>query len=447
MVSAWELPVYAVLGVVAAVVALAFIYLLYKLEDLFEAIPVPFWTLAPVGGALVGAVGVFYPQVFGVGYEAIEQALRGELALGALLILLLLKVAATGVTIGSGGSGGVFAPSLFIGAMTGGLVGTLANQFFPSTSASAGAYALVGMGAVVAGSTHAPITAILIIFELTNDYKLIVPLMAACIVSTLLTTRWKPESIYTMKLIRRGIDIRRGRDVNVLRSLFVRDVMSQTMVKVDAGQPFGELVGQIATHAHECFYVVGSGDRLRGVIVLAELREVVLETNFFSDALVAADVAREDVLAVSPDQDLDTVSRLLHGKNRQELPVVDTDGKLVGVVSRRHLLNAYSSELQKREMVSTLSSSLDAASHDDVHLGEDYRMGECDAPGELVGRSIRGLDVRARYGVQILLLRRPSPVGGEDTLAVMPEPETVVERGDRLVLLGREGDIKRLRAL
>ncbi|MCP4657107.1 MAG: chloride channel protein, partial [bacterium] len=263
MVSPWELLIYLVLGVVAALVALGFVRLLYGLEDLFESFPIIPWLTAPIGGLLVGGIAIKYPQVFGVGYEAIEQALEGKLLLGTLAILLVLKLLATGITIGSGGSGGIFAPSLFLGAMTGGLVGTVANQLFPNVTASSGAYALVGMGAVVAGATHAPITAILIIFELTSDYKLIVPLMGACIIATLVTTRLQRESIYTMKLIRRGIDVFRGKDINVLRSLRVSDVMSRQLVKVREHEPFGELLREVATHPHAYFYVVDTEDRLK----------------------------------------------------------------------------------------------------------------------------------------------------------------------------------------
>jgi len=450
MESAWELLIYLVLGLVAAFVALGFVRLLYGLEDLFESLPIIPWLTAPIGGVLVGVMGIKYPEVFGVGYEAIEQALRGELVLGILAALLVLKLLATGITIGSGGSGGIFAPSLFLGAMTGGLVGTVAHQLFPEGNiADSGAYALVGMGAVVAGATHAPITAILIIFELTSDYKLIVPLMAACIITTLVTTRLQRESIYTMKLIRRGVDVFRGRDINVLRSLRVSDVMSQDLVKVREHEPFGELLREITTHPHACFYVVDREDRLKGFIVLSELRRALQELDVPFAPLLATDLAREDIRPLVPDQDLDTVMRIFSGKNREELPVVAADGsgKLLGVVRHRHLIEAYNRELMKRDMVAGLGSSLAGTTTEEIHLGEDFRMIEIDAPGEFLHRSIRELDVRARYKAQILLLRRPSPSGDADRVEVIPEPDTVVERGDRLVVVARQRDLDRLQAL
>ncbi len=447
--SLWELPVFLVLGLMAAIVALGFIALLYALEDFFEALPIPPWLGAAIGGLAVGAIGLAYPQVFGVGYEAISQALRGEMVLGLLLPLLALKLLATGLTIGSGGSGGVFAPSLFLGAMTGGLLGTLAQRLMPALATSTGAYALVGMGAVVAGATHAPITAILIIFELTSDYKLIVPLMMACIIASRVTTRLKRESIYTQKLIRRGIDLSGGRDVNILRSLRVRDVMTDKLVKLRSDRPFGEFLGEITEQARPCLYVVDREDRLKGFIVTSEIRQALEKTQPHSALLLAADLAREDLRTLTPDQDLDTVMRIFGGKDREELPVVaeDGSGRLVGVVSRRHLIDAYNSEVMKRDMVTGLGGSVAGTLTDEVQLDGDYWMADLDAPGAFLGHTIRDLDVRARYGAQIVLMRRPPTTAGADNQRIVPGPDTVVQRGDRLVVLARKPDLEQLRAL
>jgi CIC family chloride channel protein len=160
------------------------------------------------------------------------------------------------VSIGTGGSGGILAPSLLLGAAAGGAVGVVAHELLPAVTGSPGAYALVGMGAVAAGATHAPLTAILIIFELTCDYSLIVPLMMCCIIATLVTTRLKRESIYTMKLIRHGVDLAHGQDVNVLKALRVSDVMSEPAVAEPADAPLGEVLGALAGGAHPVVYVV-----------------------------------------------------------------------------------------------------------------------------------------------------------------------------------------------
>lgn len=453
MIHPGELLIYMVLGVAAALVAVLFIKLLYGMEDLAERLPIPPWLLTPIGGAILGGIALFRPEMFGVGYEAIEASLRGELALGLLLILLLFKLFCTSLTIASGFSGGVFAPSLFLGAMTGGVVGNLAHQLLPDSTASAGAYALVGMGAVVAAATQAPITAILIIFELTSDYYLILPLMASCIIATLMAERIKPESIYTMKLIRRGVDIRQGQEINVLRSLRVRHELTDEIARVPGNETFGALLARITEDSQAYYYVVDDDQRLQGVISLAEISSHIADAHLLSNLLLARDIARDDVPTVGPEDDLDSVMRTLGGLNREELPVLEPEtGRLLGVISRRHLVEGYNRELLKRDMAAGVGSTYQATgqsgqSAQGVVLGDGFRMAQIDTPGEFIERSLRDLDVRRTYGVQILLIRRPRGSTTEEALEVAPVAETVLHRGDQLVVMGRDEDLSRLRSL
>lgn len=441
--SPLELVIYAALGVVAAFVAVAFIRSLHFFEDLAEKAPIPPWLLPLFGGLTVGLMGLCWPQVLGGGYEAIEQAVHGELGLSLLLVLVAAKLLATGMTLGSGGSGGVFAPSLFLGAMVGGAVGHLAHAVAPGVVSSSGAYALVGMGAVVAAATHGPLTAILIVFEMTSDYKLIVPLMAACTIATLLATRLKRESIFTEKLRRRGVDLHRGHEVNILRSLEVRDVMRSDVACIPEAEPLGRLVERVTQGSAEHVYVKDTEGGYVGALSMADLPAVFLQADALSSLVVAGELADPRVPTVRPDQDLNAVMRLFDGRNREELPVVE-GGRLLGVVSRRHLVEAYNRELMKRDLLSGFSAGVAATEAGEVSLGEGYRMTEIEAPGEFVGRSIRELDVRSRFDVHVLLLRRRS--GGRET-ELVPGPDTAVELNDRLVVMGRPDGIRRVAAL
>ncbi len=442
-----EMLAYAVLGVVAAVVAVAFVRILYGFEDVAERLPVPGWLLTPIGFAVVGVVGLQFPEIFGVGYEAIEGALRGELELRMLGVLLVVKVLMTSVTLAAGGSGGVFAPSLFIGAMTGGLVGWVANQIMPEWSGPIGAYALVGMGAVVAGATHAPLTAILIIFELTYDYALIVPLMAACILSTLVTTRLDKANIYTHKLLRRGIDLSAGREVNVLRSLRVHEVMDEDAATVQPSTHLGEIVDAATRDGVTYFYVTDDDDRLVGAIGTPEMRNALVDAGTLRDLVIAADLARADVPVVTPEDDLDRVMRIFGGKNREELPVVtDLESRrFLGTVTRAHLLEAYHRELMKRDMVAELAGGLSSSEADAIHLGEDHWMKQVDVPGSFVGRSLRELDVRRTLGVQIVMLRRRRDGSLTDQwVEMVPGPDTELQLGDMVVAVGPRDAVQRL---
>jgi CIC family chloride channel protein len=210
LVSGWEYPLYALLGVIAAAVGITFIRVLYGMEDAADLVwRGPGWLRPACGGVLLGLVLLVLPQMHGVGYPVLEGAIHGRYVVGALLAFLVGKIVATSLTMAIGGSGGVFAPSLFIGAMLGSAFGVGAHDLLPSATAGAGAYGLVGMAAVFAAAARAPITAVLIVFELTGDYSIILPLMLAVVVATGLSRLLSEDTIYTLKLRRRGIDIDR----------------------------------------------------------------------------------------------------------------------------------------------------------------------------------------------------------------------------------------------
>jgi CIC family chloride channel protein len=445
-VSPWEIIPYSLLGVVAAAVALTFIWSIYKAEDVFDRFPLLPWMTTAVGGLMVGALGVAYPQVLGVGYPAAEAAVWGRLSLGLLLVLVPAKLLATSVTLGSGGSGGIFAPSLFLGSLTGGAVGAAANFWAPGLTGPPGAYALVGMGAVVAGATHAPLTAILMIFELTSDYRMILPLMASCMIATLITTRARAESIYTLKLVRRGVDVHRGQALNVLRSLQVKDVMKDGMITAKESEGLGSLLGRVGGKTFPYLYVVGEGGKFVGLVDLATLRQAILQADQLRGLVVAGDLAREDVPTVSPEQNLDLVSRIFAGRDLEEFPVVDPSGnRLLGFVSSHHLLEAYNQELLRLDMVRSISGSLEATATDEIMLGDGYNMAQIEAPRDFVGHSLGDLDLRARAGVAVLLVRRRAPDGAKPRTEVMPGPQTTIEEGDSLVVVGMGEDLERLR--
>jgi chloride channel protein, CIC family len=206
--SVGELPLYAALGLLAGVVGWAFARVLYLVEDGCDRVwRGPEWLRPAVGGILLGGLLFASPQMYGVGYPVLEAGIAGRYAVGFLLLLLVGKMLATSLTIGIGGSGGVFAPSLFVGGMAGTAFGIAAQAAFPGLDLSPGAFGLVGMAAVFAAAAHAPIAAVLIVFELTGQYAVILPLMAAVALATGVSHLISRDNVYTLKLLRRGIDI------------------------------------------------------------------------------------------------------------------------------------------------------------------------------------------------------------------------------------------------
>jgi CIC family chloride channel protein len=231
---------------------------------------------------------------------------------------------ATSVTIGSGGSGGIFAPSLFMGAMAGGFFGTLVHQIFPNITAPPGAYSIVGMGAVVAATTHGPISAILILFEMTGDYKIILPLMSACIISSLFARQLLPDSIYTLKLARRGINLQSGKEINILKSIPVRDIMNQNVETIPESLNLGELAKKIINSKHNSFPVVNSERKLTGILSFFDYRDIFFDENL-KDLVVAKDLATTDVVAVTLDDDLYSAFQKITSRDFSILPVVQAD--------------------------------------------------------------------------------------------------------------------------
>lgn len=422
LVSPWELFFYLVLGLLGGIAGVIFTRLLYRFEDVFNAWHFPEYLKAAVGGLLIGGLILYFPQVGGVGYETMELALRGELALKMLLLLVVLKVLATSLTIGSGGSGGVFAPSLFIGATLGGAFGTVIHAWLPGITATSGAYAMVGMAAVFTGAARAPITAVLILFEMTDDYRIILPLMLATVISTLLADHLFKDSIYTLKLTRRGIRIERGRDIDVMQGVFVGEAMTSHPDTVDVDLDLEELEHAfVATH-HHGFPVLDENGDLFGMVTIQDLERV--KERGAIEGLCVRDIASTSVLTAFPDEPVWVALKRLGTRDVGRLPVVSRGDpkKLVGLVRRYDIIRAYQRAiLQRMEM---------------QHRGERLKLGKLtgtefveldvshDSP--LVGQAIHELDLP--HDCVIISVRRGRRV-------LIPRGDTVFQTGDKVTAL------------
>ena len=350
LVSLWEFLFYPVLGVIVGLVALLFIMAVYKSEDMFDALKIPEYLKPALGGLMLGCMLIVWPNVFGVGYGTINLSLKNQLPFIILLTLVFVKILATSITIGSGGSGGIFAPSLFIGAMTGGFFGWAVHEYFPLITADSGAYALVAMGAVVAGTTHAPITAIIIIFELTSTYDIILPLMITCMLSTLITTSLKRGSIYTIKLARRGVEITQGWEQSVLRALKVRDVASDHVVTVPENMHLGDIFEILKTEDVSYLHMVDNDGSLKGIISFSDIRSALREEGL-EYLVIARDVATMDIITISPS---DSIQDALYRMGRygiSHLPVVEEDdnGKVIGTLNKKDVMAVYNKAVLSRE--------------------------------------------------------------------------------------------------
>ena len=341
-----ELPIYVMLGIFSAVVAVLFVKVLFRAEGLLER-----WALHPAWKAAFGMVMtalVALPlagrTVLGSGLEFIGDAIADDfsLSLSLMAALLILKLIATVFTLGTGNSGGVFAPSLFMGAILGGMVGSVAHSIWPDVAINPGAYAIVGMAAVFSGAARAPITAVLIVFEMSNDYKLILPLMLATVLSTLLAEMMFTESIYTLKLKLRGINWSRGRDQDLLQSVMMRDAMTKSPQVVEVGLPVQKLGQLLRESHHHSFPVLDENGRLSGMVSLSDYERAVPSPNFAS--LIVKDIATMGpLLTVYDDEPLSDAVQRLALRSVNKLPVVTRQfpDKVIGVIRREDVVKAY----------------------------------------------------------------------------------------------------------
>ncbi len=351
MDSLWEIGLYVLLGILIGCLAAGFIHLHIKIKDIIESVKLPRLSKPVIGGLMVGAIGVGLPQVFGNGYDFVGSVLSGQHTWYLLAILVVAKMVATSITLGSGMPGGLFAPCLFLGAVAGGAYGEILALLFPAAHISSGAYALVGMGAFLAAATNAPMTAIFLLFEITDSYQVIIPIMLACVIGTAIARRLKNDSLETAELSRLGIDLEAGKERNIMKNLLVGEVMSRRVETVPESMTLGHFAEFIQQTHHTNFPLVDELGELTGIISVQDFMGVVFEKELM-DLVVIKELATKDVITVHPEEDLDTAMRKIGYRNIEQLPVVDCESHrhLYGIISRRDMVSAYNRALMTRTL-------------------------------------------------------------------------------------------------
>jgi len=419
MVSPWELLLYAVLGLAAAGVAWLFVTVLYWAEDRFDGLRFPDALKPALGAIPLGFVGLAIPQALGTGFVHIEEAVSGGLFAQIMLVLAFGKILTTSLTLGSGNSGGVFAPALFMGAMFGGAFGKVAHALFPAITASSGAYALVGMSAVFAAAAHAPITAVLIVFEMSRDCRLILPLMLATVLATLLSEHLRRDSIYTLKLSRRGIHLERGHDIDVMQGIEVGEAMTTRFDTVPADMPLTDLARTFRESHHHGFPVVDANGDLVGVVTIQDLERAASRGDALR--LTAGDVATRSLLVAYPDEPLWAALKRMGARDIGRLPVVSRDNpkKLVGLIRRADIIKAYNTAIIRRMELQQRTERLRLGKL----TGTDFLELEVSPDSPMVGKPLR--DLQLPHECVLVSVRRGRKL-------IIPHGDTVLQPGDRI---------------
>jgi CIC family chloride channel protein len=447
--SPYEIIFYFVLGAGCGIAAYLFIKLLYFCEDIFDnKFNFPEYLKPAAGGVGIGIIALLFPQIMGVGYDTINIALQGEMLWYLAFALVFVKIIATSLTLGSGGSGGIFAPSLFMGAMLGFFFGSIMHSLFPDITATPGAYALVAMGGLVAGTTRAPITAIIIVFELTNDYKIILPLMVTCIISVIISSRLSRESIYTLKLLLRNIGIKEGVETNIMESLYVKEVYTKDYDSIISSDSFNQTVNKVIHGRNSEFPLINKNGEILGIISLNNIRDFLLDKDILQNVLIAEDVANKNFEVVSEDDNCRTALDKMGKYDLTGLPVTDSNGSQIikGMLWRKDILEAYQKEIERRELTISLASSIVMKEGEtNVHFMEGYSISEINPPKSFLNKSIRELNIRARWGVDVLSIKVKDKSGFK--LKAIPNPDYIFKKGDTMIIAGEIRNLNLLKAV
>ncbi len=349
-----EIPLYMLMGIIIGIIAVIHIKFFYQVRDRCQQINVNPFVKPIIGAAIVGCMGIFFPHVMGDGYFYIEKVLYGDGVLWVMAVLIFLKIAATAITLGTGGAGGVFAPALFIGAMIGGAFGMICHLLFPGMVAGPGAFAAVGIGAFLGATTHSPLTAIFLLFEMTGNYEIIIPVMLASIIGTVVAKHLYHDSIDTVDFTREGIDIHEGREAAIMKSLPVGIAMSEDVDFVSERANVNQLL-KIFSMAEDSFYFPvlaetgAKAGRMVGIISLQDVKTILHDEELRLSATVGHICARKVVTMTPSDNLYDAMTQFVV-KGIEEIPVVESKEEMwvVGMLKRRDVIAAYNREVLKR---------------------------------------------------------------------------------------------------
>jgi CIC family chloride channel protein len=429
--SYWECLSYALLGVVLGLLAVFYSRLFHAVAGHLRRLPAPTWVVLLGGLTAVGLLDVAVPGNLSDGYAFINDALAGHLPWRLMAVLAVAKIVGSSLSLGCGAPGGVFGPVFFIGAMTGGSFRAVSELLLPGLTGPRGSYALVGLGAFLAATTHAPLTSIFLLFEMTQSYSVAVPALITTIVALVLATRLEPESIDTLGLTAEGKSLHPTADRLVLDRIPVETVYRKEFETIRDDTPLPEILRTISESRSGTFPVLDAKGELIGVLSFATLRPVFLEEQLGS-LIVARDLCDAYVATLTPDAGLGEAFQRMESEGLEDVPVVDAANpkRVLGMLSRADLIAAYNRTvaiLSTAPMPAWLATAEEGSS-------AGYRVSVVEVPAGWVGRSLREIDCRVRYGVTVLAVQprgRDAAAGYE-----LPDPSRRLAAGDMLVLAG-----------
>jgi len=439
--SPYEFFFYIILGVLAGFVALMFIWTLYFSEDLFDKKMkvIPEYLRPVLGGLMLGLIGIYVPYIMGTGFDTMNLMMTGKLSIGFVLLLLFLKLLATNITLGSGHSGGVFAPSLFMGAALGVFFGTLVNSY-TSINIPIEVWAVLSMSAVVSGATQAPITAMMIIFEMSKNYSLMLPLMTVAIISSLITMIIKRESIYTQKLMLRGILLRSREDNDQVKTRTIDEyIKKETKYFVEADK-INRILVELLHQEQHLFPIVNNENekKLVGVLTMDNLKFIFEEAILpMTQELMVAKDLMSPVSSIAVGTNIITALEIFAKSDYSVLPVINNEKKLLGLLSEHRILRIYNNEYRKNEIARVILKKQGLKQGvEGISIGSSMYITEVELPKDAVSKTLKDIQFRNRYNLEIVLIKK------NDNKKIFPKGDYILKKEDKLMVLGTAEDIR-----
>lgn len=426
--SVSEILYYLLLGCLAGLASAFYIFLIHYFRRQSQKIQIPGWLFPILTGLILGLIGLVLPQTLGIGYSTITAILTNQSFPTYLLVFMLLgKLIMTPLSINGGFVGGVFAPSLFIGASLGGLVAQVSNSIAPGSNLTIPAFALVGMAAVLAGTIRAPMTAILLLFEMTNDYHIILPLTFSVVISLMISKKLISDSVYLFPLREKGIFLQNGLDIGLIQSIKIREIISSEVDTIPASKSIPEVIEILSKKHKHGLPVVDEFDNLLGVITFQDIENI--ESQQEISSIRASDICTQNPQTVFADDTVATAFQWMAKLDIGHLPVVDRNHplKLIGMVEREDIIRVYNLEITRRE-------TKDLIAHK-KHLSEYAGLGiyefTIQPQSKFVGKTVS--EVAWPSGMTITSIRRKGRT-------YLPHGSTFLLAGDTIIILAEAKD-------
>ena len=430
--SYWEMATYALMGAALGVLAAAYIRFFNATAAWFRRLDAPAWLKLQGGLVVVGLIMIWLPENLSDSYPVIARAMSGEFGLKMLTALMCAKFVASSIALGCGAPGGVFGPIFFIGTMAGGMFQRISAMLIPELTGPRGSYAVVGLGAFLAGTTHAPLTALFLLWEMTQSDTIALPAMIATITALVVARAIETESIDEYRLAREGKTLQIGRERLALTLVPVSSVLTKNVTMVGENASLSEVLRAAGETAQSTLPVVDSDGNLAGLIVTRDLLSMLGGGKELGPLVNAFDIANTHSATVTPDANLDEAAQSMEHDGLDEIPVVDrVGGRFLGLVTRQQIAQALNRV--------TVSLTTLATRDQNIYWATGYRVTRVPVPANAAGKTIRVLDPRLRFSVTVLAVQDAgNPEGGFAPIT----PDRPLKEGDELVVAGRSQDIR-----